>query len=295
MRGKTMAALLLGVGATAVAVLAGAGGGSGLQLFDAPRGAWLAEARTDAAIQVLEERDGWKRVRIEGWVPVDALAATAPRAPEAQGAPTEELNASPAPATTPVLAAPGAAPAGPGAGATIQGVLMPTAGMVPATVGASLPVFLIADVGKYTAERESLAASCRARIASQDQAGEEAQRRLDAALNSSNNFTEASRRNDRAKADLAAAKKGRAEAVGACVDEVDALALRFAVARAPSDTAGRFQFASLGPGRYRVFASDHREGALRAWEFDATVAPGAATVVLDPVTAAARDPYAGLR
>jgi hypothetical protein len=282
----TRTGLLVCGGALVVAVLAGAAGGAGLQLFDAPRGAWLAEARTDASIQVLEERDGWKRVRIEGWVPDDALAAIA--------APAGGADAAIAAAAAPGIAAAAPLPAAHGTGATIQGVLMPTAGMVPATVGASLPVLLIADVAKYTAEQQALVTSCRARIASQDAASEEAQRRLDAAFNSSGNFTEASRRNDRAKADLAAAKKARDEAVSACVDEADALAQRFAVARAPADTAGRFQFASLDPGTYRVFASEHREGAVRAWAFDATVTPGA-TVVLDPVTAAARDPYAGLR
>jgi glyoxylase-like metal-dependent hydrolase (beta-lactamase superfamily II) len=46
-------------------------GGGELVLFDAPRGAWLASMRPDAAIQVLEERDGWRHVRVDGWILVD--------------------------------------------------------------------------------------------------------------------------------------------------------------------------------------------------------------------------------
>ena len=37
-------------------------------LLDAPRGAWLGTLRPDAPVTVLEERDGWQRVRVEGWI-----------------------------------------------------------------------------------------------------------------------------------------------------------------------------------------------------------------------------------
>jgi hypothetical protein len=272
--------------------------------FVGARGAWLAEARTDASVVVLEERDGWKRVRIEGWVPADAVTGAAATEPPIASPATE--FATPAPAA----AAAGYGSSGAGAdtqaargetdrggrssgGASIEGTLMPTAGMVPATVGANLAVFLIADVGRYHAERQALATTCGQRIAAQDAAAEEARTRLQGAFNSTTNFTEASRRHDRAKADLAAAKKGRSAAVSACIAEADALADRLAVARAPSDNAGRFVFTGLGAGRYLVFASDHREGVDRAWAFDATTTSGA-TVALDPVSAASPDPYAGL-
>jgi len=263
-------------GMTAMVALAAAAGAGGLQLFDAPRGAWLAEARPDAAIVVVEERDGWKRVRIEGWVPAGAVGGPA-AAP--QGADASEGAAAAVP---------------PAAGARIQGVLMPTKGMVPATVGANLVVLLIADVEKYEGERQTLETPCRSRVEAQDQAAAVAQALVNAAFNSTNNFTEASHRYDRAKADLAAAKKGRAAAVKDCLDQADALAERYAVSRAPSDSAGRFEFSGLGPGAYRIVASDHRDGVDRAWAFDATTTTGA-TVVLDPIAAAAPDPYGGLR
>jgi len=282
-------------GVTAMAALAGAAGAGGLQMFDAPRGAWLAEVRADAPIVVVEERDGWKRVRIEGWVPaaaVGGVAATAqgtdaPEGPEAAAPPAAGSAAAAAVAT----AASGAAAAAPGT--RIQGVLMPARGMVPATVGANLVVLLIADVQKYDGERQALATSCESRIGAQDQAAQVAQALVNAAFNSTNNFTEASHRYDSAKADLNAAKKGRAAAVKDCLGQADALAERFAVSRAPSDSSGRFEFSGLGPGAYRIVAGDHRDGVDRAWAFDATTTPGA-TVVLDPIAAAAPDPYRGL-
>ena len=46
----------------------GAGPGD-LTLFDAPRGAWLGTLRIDAPVEVLAEEDGWRRIRLEAWVP----------------------------------------------------------------------------------------------------------------------------------------------------------------------------------------------------------------------------------
>jgi len=290
MRRKMGIAMAACGGITAIVALAGAAGGAGLQLFDAPRGAWLAEVRADAPIAVVEERDGWRRIRIEGWVPagaVDGPAATgevaaAPEGPVTGGAPAADA----VPAAAIVATRP--------PGARIEGVLMPARGMVPATVGANLVVLLIADVEKYDAERQGLETTCQSRIGAQDQAMQDAQALVNTAFNSTNNFTQASQRYDRAKADLAAAKKGRAEAVRTCLEQADALAERFTVTRAPSDSSGRFEFAGLGPGSYRIFASDHRDGVDRAWAFDAATTPGA-TVVLDPLAAVAPDPYRGLR
>src|SRR5882672_12498953 len=76
------------------------GGGGEIVLFDAPRGAWLASMRPDAAIEVLEERDGWRHVRIEGWVSVGAAPAPGAAAP---------LAATPATATPAAAALPPAA------------------------------------------------------------------------------------------------------------------------------------------------------------------------------------------
>ena len=276
MRRNMMSWVAIFGGMTAMVALAAAAGAGGLQLFDAPRGAWLAEVRPDAPIVVVEERDGWKRVRIEGWMPAGAVGgpAVVPQGADASGG--------------------AAAAVPPAVGARIQGVLMPTKGMVPATVGANLVVLLIADVEKYEGERGTLETPCRLRVEAQDQAAEVAQALVNAAFNSTNNFTEASHRYDRAKADLAAAKKGRAAAVKDCLDQADALSERYTVSRAPSDSAGRFEFSGLGPGAYRIVASDHRDGVDRAWAFDATTTTGA-TVVLDPIAAAAPDPYRGLR
>lgn len=276
MRRNMMSWVAVFGGMTAMVALAAAAGAGGLQLFDAPRGAWLAEVRPDAPIVVVEELDGWKRVRIEGWVPAGAVGGPAV---VPQGADDSKGAAAAVP---------------PAIGARIQGVLMPTKEMMPATVGANLVVLLIADVEKYEGERQALETPCRSRVEAQDQAAAVAQALVNTAFNSTNNFTEASHRYDRAKADLAAAKKGRAAAVKECLDQADALAERHTVARAPSDSAGRFEFSGLGSGAYRVVASDHRDGVDRAWAFDATTTTGA-TVVIDPIAAAAPDPYRGLR
>src|SRR3989442_7945074 len=63
---------LLALGLLGLGAVASGQGGADLVLFDAPRGTWLATVKDDAAVTVLEERDGWRRVRLEGWTTAPA-------------------------------------------------------------------------------------------------------------------------------------------------------------------------------------------------------------------------------
>src|SRR5262245_53364882 len=101
---------LHGAGATLAIVLAlglavaAAPGGGEVVLLDGPRGAWLGTLKEGAPLVVLEEKDGWRHVRLEGWVMA--------------GAPITAPGEAPPPAPLPQE---GMAQAG--AGASVQGVL----------------------------------------------------------------------------------------------------------------------------------------------------------------------------
>ena len=280
-------AAALGLGAAGFAA-----GGAGLVLFDAPRGAWLAEVRPDASITVLEERDGWRHVRVEGWIPVapgsPAPPAATPPAPAAapQSATTAAVSGAAAPAPAGIPAS---------VGASVRGVLAPRPGMTPPSVGANLVVILVGDLERLDAEQASIGARCRATIQDLDRQLAEVETRVQTALNSTTNFTEASRRYDRAKAERAAATRARATALQECFDASDSLYDRYAVGRAGSDTAGHYEFRGVADGAYRVVARDRQAGAVRAWAMPCAVA-GGAPVTVDAATAqAAPDPYWGLR
>jgi hypothetical protein len=251
---------------------------AGIVLLDAPRGAWLGEVRQDAPVQVLEERDGWRRIRVEGWVRDTApLPAGAPGAGAASSAPGAAPAAAAAPAAT-----------------ALRGVLTPRQGMQPATVGGGLAVLFVPDPAATDAAHRTLGEPCRAALAEIDKRLEGLNDELQASLNSSSNFKEAAQKNDRAKAALATAKQERADRLAACRGQAEAYFSGRAVARTVSDAAGRFEISGLPPGRYRVVAMERTAAGARGWSMSADV-PGAADLLLEGSAADGPDPYWNLR
>ena len=240
-------------------------GGSEVVLLDAPRGAWVASVRADAALTVIEERDGWRKVRIEGWTTTG-----------------QEEPPPPASATAP-------------ARAVVTGVLVPLSEQQSETVGAGLLVLLVGDRDRLKEEHRILGEECVGGVNALDARIADREAALRKALNSNDNFTIAAKRNDQAKAELAAARKERAEYVERCQDRADGLFSAGAVARAISDATGRYEFPGVPTGRYWVVAGDHHGATARAWWLDCNVS-GSEAIVLDPRAAdPVGDPYWGLR
>jgi hypothetical protein len=249
-----------------LARLAPAAGGGGMTLLSTPGGAWLATVREDAPLTTLEERDGWRKVRIEGWIPLGA--------PGPAGAP----EAPPPPPPSP-----------PAAGGTITGVLVPPAGQESAGPGSGILVFLVGDLDRLDVEHAGVGEGCKAQLAADDARLAELQQAVDQALNSSTNFSTATHRYDQAKSALATARRERAAHLQDCRARADALMSKYAVARTVSETGGRFEFQRVASGRYRVVAGD--AAAARAWSIPCEVTGGEA-IVLDPrAVAPGPDPY----
>jgi hypothetical protein len=244
---------------------------AGLVLLDAPRGAWLGELRKDAPVQVIEERDGWRRIRIEGWVrDTSPLPSVAPGAGAAAAAPA------------PAAAAPSSA--------ALRGVLTPRQGMQPATVGGGLAVLFVPDLPGTDAAHRTLGEPCRAALAEIDKRLAALEDEVQASLNSRSNFKEAAQKNDRAKAALGAAQQERTDRLAACRGQAEAFFSERAAARTVSDAAGRFEISGLAPGRYRVVAMERTAAGARGWSMSADV-PGGADALLEGRAADGPDPY----
>jgi hypothetical protein len=167
--------------------------------------------------------------------------------------------------------------------------------MQPATPGGNLVVELVHDLDTLDAEHAATGDTCRTTLLALDQKIAALEDLVNKALNSTNNLAEATSRYDHAKADLARARRERAEGLESCRVQADMLFAKYAVARTLSDPSGRFAFHDILPGRYRVVAAEHSAAGARAWSIDCPVT-GAGEQVVDPRTGlAGPDPYWGLR
>jgi len=236
-----------------------------LALFDAPKGAWLGALREDAPLVVLEERDGWRRVRLEGWI----MAPTA--APAGTGMPV--------PADTPGSPAQAATPAMPHL-VSVQGVLAPPLG-AGGGAGAGVLVLLVKENGDLDSEHRKAGAECRARLDRKDRDLGTLRAEADRALTSSDNFREASGRSDQAKTRLATGQRERRDLIQECRARAQAVFEVAVTGRAISDASGRFEFQGVVPGRYRVVAFETTGDVPRSWSFSFQV-EGNGPRVLDP-------------
>jgi hypothetical protein len=262
--------------------------GSGeVALFDAPRGAWRATVRIDAPLEVLEEQDGWKRVRLEGWVSGTVPVAAGEAALSGSGESAGKVNQGAA-----IVPIPAVAPSG--GKATVSGVLMPTHAERTASPGAGLVVLLLIDLETMDPQHAETGRECLGKVTASWAEIDRLHSILNQQLNSTQNFREATERHDRAKREVKRAEDALVEQIVECRRAADGIFENYTVQRVISDLAGRFEFVGVDPGRYRVVATEIGGDQPRAWALDCPV-DGPGPVVLDSrVDTAAVAPYWGL-
>ncbi len=248
-------------------------------LFDLPRGGWLGALRNDAPLVVLEERDGWRHVRLEGWI-IGASPGRAGSGPTAAPEPGSTRTRTIAPGDDTTAAVPGGTAQTAAREAIVQGVLAPPMG-AGGSAGAGVLVLLVQDDKNLDEEHRKTGEACRARLDQKDRDLEALRAEVNRALNSSDNFREASGRNDDAKTRLIRGQRERRDLLQECRVRAQAIFQGSGVQRAISDGSGRFEFQGVGPGRYRVVAFETTGDAPRSWSF-AFVFEGRGTRVLDP-------------
>lgn len=263
----------LAIGASALAALVSLPGGAApgdRTLFDGPRGGWLGTVRADLPVVVLEEREGWRRVRIEAWIPTDT------------GAPG---------ATMPVPAPPVAAPsASAGSGALVRGTLLPVHGLA-ASPGVGLPVLLVGDLETVDREHAGAAERCRVQLGALRAEADRLKSEGEKALKTIDNFRESVSRGDRLKQEIAGLEARILREEAGCRAQAEALFDAHAVARTVTDSAARFEFPRVPPGRYRVVALDGRSDPPRAWSMECSPAAGEDRVVDPRADRSPVDPY----
>ena len=228
-----------------------------LVLLDHPKGSWLASVRGDAVVTVLEEKDGWRRIRLEGWTMAGPAPAGGEAAPEAP--------------------APVAGAAGEG---RIVGVLAADirTGGAP---GAGILVLLTRESQGLDAEHRKGGEECGGGVKEADRRIADLNDELRKALNSTGNFRDATSRNDAIKTRLQVAQAARRRVVEDCRGRAEAIFQKHAVARTISDGDGRFAFEAVAPGRYRAVAIDPSAERPRSWSLGCLI-EGSGTKVLDP-------------
>ncbi|MGH9798429.1 MAG: hypothetical protein ACRD5D_09785, partial [Candidatus Polarisedimenticolia bacterium] len=181
-----------------------------------------------------------------------------------------------------------APPAASGRG-VLRGVLSPMP-VTAAALGASVPVLLVADREAVDREHARLGRECGTAL-EQDRSAIAAMRaEIDRVMMSTDNFRDAVTAADRVKARVRIAEKELNGREAACREQVAAIYDAHAAARTMADLSGRFEFAGVTPGLWRVVALDPRSDPPRAWAMEALLAAGQ-TRDLDPRDDRLADPY----
>ena len=241
MRRPAMTALLA-LSLVCVALAAAGHGALEIVLFDAPRGAWLGALRDDAPLVVLEERDGWRRVRLEGWT-------MAPAAPGPGSALSGGAGGEPAPAA---VAASAPRPV------AVQGVLAPPLGAGGAA-GSGVLVLLVKESGALDSEHLRIGAEQCLELASLVA--------VRAAMNADDGIVIAEHTGDLAvKVVQRIARRRDAATRGSCGWRRDSES-----AAISSRSAGRApRRSSKGPWRGAPFPTPAAGSSSRGWSRDAT-------------------------
>ncbi len=247
--------ILLAVAALTLAPAADSEHGNPAEVLDAPGGRPVAILLAGAQPRVLEQREGYVRIALEGWVRASGSVDTAPAAPPAGSAPPDNPQT-----------------AGPGA---IVGSIVVTLSGGEVRKGAGARLALLGKVAELEAARRDLAADYQpeARRIEEEIARLEARRR--ASLNSTDNLGQATQSLDRAKRDLAARQKDLAALQATYEGREGVLVQRYAQQEVRAGEDGSFRFAGVAPGEYRLWAIySVNEATDYRWYLPVRVGPG---------------------
>jgi len=208
-------------------------------------------------VRVLEARDGWMRVSVEGWIPADGATA-APAAPELR----------PAPAA--------AEPAG--AAVSLSGSVFVT-DRGRTIVGSGIALRLVSDPERIRRKLDESRSACGSRRgALEDEARElkdKASRSLSAIENTTSAFEAYDEAKRRRREVLASLKSLDQE----CLSEEESIVESGTVARTLSDPHGGYSFRGVAPGRYLLTAALETEEQRQIWQVDVELAAGTSPTI----------------
>ena len=245
-------------------------------LLDAPGGHPIAILLPGTARKVVEAKDGYVKVVVEGWIRQEGAGSVV----EAPPAPTGSVVQAP-PASTP-SATPVASLSG-----RIE-IQLPTKEI---RYGAGARVLLLGNLAQLEPRRAELAAAYQSEVRDLEAQIAQLEAAKRKALNSSENLNQASKNLDQAKASLArktqelGAIKAKYGALG------DSLAEKFKVADTLADPGGEYHFVGVAPGEYRLRAWFSDQGAEYRWYLPASVSAQQDTLLNLTSATPGQDPF----
>ena len=238
-------------------------------LLSAPDGFPAGTLREGMAVQVLERRDGWLRVQVEGWVPADSLV-------RAEAAPTEAV----------LTGAAAMAATGGGTG-ELEGLIRLQGKWGRKQIGEDLEVLLLpgrVEIDELLASNEE---EQRAEIAELDVQVKDLERRIIRAMQGPS-LMESNREADSLEAQKDELLGRRNDLLASLHGRHQAAARELAGSMVVSDSRGWFRFASLGAGEYTVYARLTAGDSDVEW-LEPVQLPGGGTVRVDLDCDSARD------
>ena len=226
-----------------------------LEMLDSPGGRVTAVLLPGTPTKILEQREGYARVVVEGWIRMPAGGSVARE---------------PGPNTAPAPASPPAAPALP----ALSGQIETGSSSSERRPAAYARVTLLAASEELDRDREALGREYRSdreslarRIGELEAAGK-------SALNSNDNMTEAARRADQIRAELARRRKELAEVDTRYAVRAGELYRKHQVAETVADPGGHYVFPTVPAGRYRLAVATGDSASIRRWYVPAEVPAG---------------------
>ncbi|MCI0408226.1 MAG: hypothetical protein L0191_06640 [Acidobacteria bacterium] len=235
-------------------------------LLDSPGGHPIAILLPGTARRVVETRDGYVKVVVEGWVRQEGAPAILEVPPPA----------SPSPPPEPV---------------SLSGrieIRLPTKEI---RYGAGAHVTLLGNLTELEPRRAVLATAYQSEVRDLEAQIAQLETAKRQALNSSDNLTQASKKLDQAKASLAR----KSQELGAIQKKYgtlgDALAEEFKVAEVSADPGGEYHLYGVAPGEYRLRAWFSDQGSEYRWYLPASVSAQKSTVLDLGAAKVGQDPF----
>ena len=248
------------------------------EMLDSPGGHPIAILLPGTARRVVEAKDGYVKVVLEGWIRQEG---TPPRVEAPAVSPPP-----PVPLTT--TAATGTEPA---PGTSLSGRIEIRLASKEIRYGAGARVMLLGNVAELEPRRVALASSYQTEVRDLEAqiAKLEAEKRR--ALNSSDNLTQASNNLDQAKASLARKNQELGSIQKKYATLGDALAEEFKVAEVAADPGGQYHLDGLAAGEYRLRAWFSEQGSDYGWYVPASVPAQKGTVLDLSASKPGQDPF----
>ncbi len=234
-------------------------------LLDSPGGHPIAILLPGTSRKVIEVKDGYVKVVVEGWIRQEGAGPTV----EAPPPPTPE----PIPATS------------------LSGRIEVQLSSKEIRYGAGARVMLLGNVAELEKRRAALATAYQVEVRDLEAQIAQLEAAKRQALNSSDNLAQASKNLDQAKASLAR----KNQEFGAIQKKYgtlgDALVEEFKVADTAADPGGEYHLAGVAPGEYRLRAWFSDQGADYRWYLPASVSAQSGTVLNLSGAKPGQDPF----